>query len=169
MTGKVVAYIGLGANLGDPASAVLDAIAQLAQLPQTTLVRSSSLYASAPVDASGDDFINAVALIETTLSPRALLQELQRIELAFGRARPFRNAPRTLDLDILLYGDERIDESELHVPHPRMCARAFVLLPLLELMPDITIPGHGSAQAHLDNVRGQVITRLAEPDSTARQ
>ncbi len=157
----VAAYIGLGANLGDPAQAVRDAIAQLAQLPQTALVRQSSLYASAPIDASGDDFINAVVQLDTGLSPQALLKALQQVELDFGRQRPFRNAPRTLDLDILLYGDRVIDEPGLHVPHPRMCARAFVLLPLLELAPDIDVPGHGPAQAQLAGVQNQPIVRLA--------
>lgn len=169
MTRRVAAYIGLGANLGDPARTVGDAIMQLAQLPQTALVRSSSLYASAPIDASGNDFINAIALIETALPPHDLLQALQQIELAFGRARPFRNAPRTLDLDILLYGDEIIDKPELHVPHPRMCARAFVLLPLLELAPDIIIPGHGTAQAHLAGVRDQAIAKFAAPGGNAQK
>ncbi len=157
----VAAYIGLGANLGDPAQAVRDAIAQLAKLPQTALVRQSSLYASAPIDASGDDFINAVVQLDTGLSPQALLKALQQVELDFGRQRPFRNAPRTLDLDILLYGDRVIDEPGLHVPHPRMCARAFVLLPLLELAPDIDVPGHGPAQAQLAGVQNQPIVRLA--------
>ncbi len=157
----VRAYIGLGANLGDPAQAVRDAIGQLAQLPQTTLAGYSSLYASAPVDAGGDDFVNAVAQIDTTLSPQALLQGLQQIELAFGRERPFRNAPRTLDLDLLLYGDARINEPGLHVPHPRMCARAFVILPLLELAPDMDIPGRGRADAHLASVQDQAIAPIA--------
>ena len=159
----VAAYIGLGANLGDPAQAVREAIAQLARLPQTVLVRQSSLYASAPVDAGGDDFVNAVAHIDTGLAPQALLQALQQVELAFGRQRPFRNAPRTLDLDILLYGDEVIDEPGLHVPHPRMCMRAFVLLPLLELAPEIAVPGRGPARAHLAGVQDQPIARLPEP------
>lgn len=156
----VAAYIGLGANLGNPAQAVRDAIAQLDSLPQTVLLRSSSLYTSAPVDATGDDFINAVALIDTSLSPQALLRGLQQIEQAFGRERPFRNAPRTLDLDLLLYGDHQIDEPGLHVPHPRMSARAFVLLPLLELDPAIVIPGQRSAQACVADLQDQPIRRL---------
>ena len=161
----VAAYIGLGANLGAPAQAVRDAVAQLSRLPQTTLVRASSLYSSAPVDASGDDFVNAVALIDTGLAPQALLKALQQIELDFGRQRPFRNAPRTLDLDILLYGDRIIDEPGLHVPHPRMCTRAFVLLPLLELAPGVDVPGKGPAHAYLADVQDQPIARLAEPDA----
>ncbi len=157
----VAAYIGLGANLGNPAQAVRDAIAQLAQLPQTTLLRSSSLYTSAPVDATGDDFINAVALIDTALSPQALLQALQQSEQTCGRERTFRNAPRTLGLDLLLYGDQHVDEPGLHVPHPRMSARAFVLLPLLELDPAIVIPGQRSAQACVADLQDQPIRRLA--------
>ncbi len=165
----VAAYIGLGANLGDPAATVRDAIARLAQLPQTALVRQSSLYASAPVDASGDDFVNAVVQINTGLVPQALLRALQQIELAFGRQRPFRNAPRTLDLDILLYGDQIIDEPGLHVPHPRMCTRAFVLLPLLELAPDIDVPDKGPARAYLDDVQDQPIARLNQPGDSAQK
>ncbi len=157
----VTAYIGLGANLGDPARAVRDALEQLARLPETTLLRHSSLYSSAPVDAGGDDFVNAVAQLDTGLSPQALLQALQQVELAFGRARPFRNAPRTLDLDLLLYGDELVDEPMLHVPHPRMAARAFVLLPLLELAPGICIPGKGPARAYLAAVQNQPIAKIA--------
>ena len=165
----VTAYIGLGANLGEPAHAVCEAIEQLAHLPQTVLLQRSSLYSSAPVDAGGDDFINAVAQIDTALTPQALLHALQQIELAFGRARPYRNAPRTLDLDLLLYDDAVINEPGLHVPHPRMGARAFVLLPLLELAPAIRIPGQGPAQALVAAVQEQPIRRLAEPDSDAQK
>lgn len=163
MNGLITAYIGLGANLGDPVQAVRDAIARLARLPNTRLIHHSSLYSSAPVDAGGDDFVNAVARVDTTLSPQALLSELQQIELAFGRERPFRNAPRTLDLDLLLYGDECVTEPGLHVPHPRMCKRAFVLLPLLELAPDIAVPGQGRADTYLADVQDQAIARLADP------
>lgn len=168
MSGIVAAYIGLGANLGDAAQTVRDAIAQLARLPQSTLVRSSALFSSAPVEASGADFVNAVAQIDTGLSPQALLHALQQIELAFGRQRPFRNAPRTLDLDLLLYGEALIDEPGLHVPHPRMCARAFVLLPLLELAPDIDLPGQGPAHACLAGVLNQAITKIEPPGANAQ-
>jgi 2-amino-4-hydroxy-6-hydroxymethyldihydropteridine diphosphokinase len=167
--GMVAAYIGLGANLGNPVQAVRDAIAQLGQLPGTSLLRSSSLYASAPVDASGDDYINAVALIDTALSPLDLLKELQQIEQVFGRERPFRNAPRTLDLDLLLYGEQCIDEPGLHVPHPRMRGRAFVLLPLLELDPALVIPGQRTAEMCLAEVQDQPIRRLAGPVSDAKK
>ncbi len=163
MTDLVTAYIGLGANLGHPTQAVHDAIARLALLPGTRLIRHSSLYSSAPIDAGGDDFVNAVAQIGTALSAQVLLRELQQIELAFGRERPFRNAPRTLDLDLLLYGDASIAEDGLHVPHPRMCGRAFVLLPLLELTPDIEIPGQGRADTYLGCVQDQPIARVSDP------
>jgi 2-amino-4-hydroxy-6-hydroxymethyldihydropteridine diphosphokinase len=162
MTGRVAAYIGLGANLGEPAQAVRDAIALLSHLPDTVLTSVSSLYASAPVDAGGDDYVNAVAHLDTLLDAHALLRELQRIEQVFGRERLFRNAPRTLDLDLLLYGAETIHDSLLDVPHPRMQIRAFVLLPLLELTPAITIPGIGPARDWLPTVQDQTITKMPQ-------
>ena len=157
----MIAYIGIGANLGDARGAVRDAMTRLARLPQTTLLASSSLYRTAPIDSSGDDYINAVASIDTTLDPHALLAALHDIEQAHGRERPYRNAPRTLDLDILVYGDVQLDAHGLHIPHPRMLQRAFVLVPLLELAPTLSVPGHGAASAYLDAVRGQGIERLA--------
>ena len=160
MTGRVVAYVGLGANLGDAAQSLRDAIAMLSSLPQTTLDVASSLYASAPVDAGGGDFVNAVARLHTSLDAHALLTELQRIEQLFGRERPFRNAPRTLDLDLLLYNIDTINDSVLTVPHPRMQERAFVLLPLLEVAPDIAIPGIGVARDRLASVQGQPIRKM---------
>ncbi len=147
MTLPVAAYLGLGANLGDPAQAVREAVLKLSQLPRTRLARASSLYASAPVDAGGDDFVNAVIRLDTELTPHELLSAMQAIEQDFGRERPFRNAPRTLDLDLLLYGDQLIDDAQLQVPHPRMAGRAFVLLPLLEIAPDIEIPPLGRASS----------------------
>lgn len=152
----VSAYIGLGANLGDARRTVRQAVQDLGTLPQTRLVRSSSLYRSAPIDSSGPDYINAVAEVATTLDPHALLAELQRLELAAGRERPYRNAPRTLDLDILLYDDLTLETPTLTIPHPRMAERAFVLLPLAEIAPHL--PG---AQ-QLDAVRGQAIERLPD-------
>ncbi|MFO0490804.1 MAG: 2-amino-4-hydroxy-6-hydroxymethyldihydropteridine diphosphokinase [Curvibacter sp.] len=122
--------------MGDAPAAFRQALRDLDALPQTRCVRASSLYRSAPVDASGPDGINAVALLHTTLDPYALLAELQRLELAAGRERPWRNAPRTLDLDLLLYGDLRLEDPRLTVPHPRMLQRAFVLLPLAEIAPE---------------------------------
>ena len=123
---------------------------------------ASSLYSSAPIESSGDDYVNAVAGLQTSLSAQQLLNALQAIELAFGRERPYRNAPRTLDLDVLLYGTEKIATETLVVPHPRMTERAFVLLPLIQIAPDIDIPGHGSAVDLLDSVKNQAIFQLAE-------
>lgn len=126
-------YVGLGANLGDRGAAMLQALQRMAGLPHTRLVAVSSLYSSAPVDATGPDYLNAVAALETDLSAAAFLDALQALELAAGRERPYRNAPRTLDLDILLWGDAQIDTPTLVVPHPRMYERAFVLRPLAQL------------------------------------
>jgi 2-amino-4-hydroxy-6-hydroxymethyldihydropteridine diphosphokinase len=133
----VTAYVGVGANLGDAAGAVRNAIELLRHLPVTALVAHSSLYRTAPVDSSGPDYINAVAQLSTRLTAPELLRELQRLENAAGRERPYRNAPRTLDLDLLLFGSARIDSAELQVPHPRMHERAFVLVPLAEIAPGI--------------------------------
>lgn len=132
MTGARV-YVGLGANLGDRGEALLQALHAMAALPQTQLLAVSSLYSSAPVDATGPDYLNAVAALQTQQSPEAFLQALQTLELAAGRERPYRNAPRTLDLDILLWGNAQLDTPALTVPHPRMYERAFVLLPLAQL------------------------------------
>ena len=129
-------FIGLGANLGDRKAALRAALAAIGQLPDTQVLRVSPLYGSAPVDAGGPDYMNAVAELSTTLSPQALLLALQTIEQAAGRERPYRNAPRTLDLDILWFGEQVIATAELTVPHPRMAERAFVLLPLADLVPD---------------------------------
>jgi 2-amino-4-hydroxy-6-hydroxymethyldihydropteridine diphosphokinase len=133
--GAARAWIGLGANLGDREAALRAAVRAIAALPGTQVLRTSSLYRSAPVDAGGPDYLNAVAEIATTLEPHALLAALQAIEHGAGRERPYRNAPRTLDLDILLYGEQRITTPALTVPHPRMAERAFVLRPLAELAP----------------------------------
>ncbi len=132
----VTAFIALGANLGDAREAVLRALEALDALPQSRLTARSQLYRTAPHEATGPDFINAVARIETRLSAPALLDALQAIENAAGRQRPYLNAPRTLDLDILLYGDASIDSPSLTVPHPRMRGRAFVLHPLAEVAPE---------------------------------
>ncbi len=133
--GPVTAYVALGANLGDALATVREAAAALGHLPRTTLLQCSALYRTAPVDSSGPDYINAVAEIETQLSAPELLAHLHALERAEGRERPYRNAPRTLDLDILLYGDAHIDSPQLTVPHPRMEQRAFVLVPLAEIAP----------------------------------
>lgn len=155
----MIAYIGIGANLGDAACNVDDAIARLAAL-EGPLLACSAKYRTAPIDSSGDDYINAVACIETSLSASGLLAALHGIELAHGRERPYRNAPRTLDLDILLYGDQIINQPALQVPHPRMHERAFVIVPLLEIAPDVIIPGRGPAQTFLPAVSGQGIRRM---------
>ena len=156
----MIAYVGIGANLGDARANVADAIERLGRLPQTRLLKASASYRTAPIDSSGPDYINAVARIETELDPHALLAALQDIEQAHGRERPYRNAPRTLDLDLLLYGDEVIATAALTVPHPRMLERAFVLTPLLEIAPDVEIPGHGAARRSLSAVGAQAIERL---------
>lgn len=132
----VTAFIALGANLGNARAAVLHALEALASLPETRMAARSRLYLTAPHEASGPDFINAAARIETMLTAPALLEALQAIENAAGRERPFVNAPRTLDLDLLLYGEARIDSPRLTVPHPRMQGRAFVLMPLADIAPE---------------------------------
>ena len=132
------AYVGLGANLGADLPATLtQAALQLEALPGVHVVALSSVWRSAPVDASGPDFLNAVAALDTILSPLELLEALQAIELAHGRERPYRDAPRTLDLDLLLHGDVVMDTSRLTLPHPRLGERAFVLRPLLEIAPQL--------------------------------
>jgi 2-amino-4-hydroxy-6-hydroxymethyldihydropteridine diphosphokinase len=133
--GGALAYIGLGANLGDPRGAVMQAIQSIAALPGVSLTHQSALYGSAPVDAGGNDFVNAVVEVQTLLAPHALLTQLQSIENAAGRVRPYRNAPRTLDLDILLYDQQCVHDAVLVIPHPRMEQRAFVLRPLAEIAP----------------------------------
>ena len=133
MRPEVTAWVALGANLGDAVRALRGALAALADAPGVRLMKASSLYRTAPIDSSGPDYINAVAEIATTLSAPDLLTALQAIELGAGRERPYRNAPRTLDLDLLLYGSASIDSGTLTVPHPRMWERAFVLVPLQEI------------------------------------
>lgn len=130
---SVRVFVGLGANLGDRGEALLQALKGMAVLPQTQLLAVSSLYSSAPVDATGPDYLNAVAMLETALTPEGFLQSLQALEQAAGRERPYRNAPRTLDLDVLLWGNQQLNTPNLTVPHPRMYERAFVLKPLAEL------------------------------------
>jgi len=136
MREPVTAFIALGANLGDPQRALQDAIAAIGGLPLTTLRRASRFYRSAPVDAVGPDYLNAVVEVETLLTAPDLLRQLLALEAQAGRERPHRNAPRTLDLDLLLFGVGRIESPALTVPHPRMRERAFVLLPLAEIAPD---------------------------------
>jgi len=163
----VSAYVALGANLGDAVAALRQAVRAMADLPLTQLRQSSSLYKTAPlgtgsgdsgdaVPVPGADYVNAVVELQTGLGAPALLAQLQRIEQAAGRVRPYRNAPRTLDLDLLLYGSARMDSERLTLPHPRMWQRAFVLVPLAEVAPERV-----SAE-QLEAVRHQAIERLGE-------
>jgi 2-amino-4-hydroxy-6-hydroxymethyldihydropteridine diphosphokinase len=156
-----IAYIGLGSNLADPVAQVVHALNALDALPQTRLLKKSSLYRSAPVGyLDQPDFINAVAQIETGLTPRALLDALLALELECGRTREFKDAPRTLDLDVLMYDDKIHHEHGLTVPHPQMHLRAFVLQPLLEIAPDCIIPGVGAAAQAMTACAGQQLERL---------
>ena len=157
---RVTAYIGLGANLGEPETALREALLAMAALPDSLLAATSSFYRTAPIDSSGPDYLNAVARLETGLEPLVLLAELQRIEQSHGRQRPYRNAPRTLDLDLLLYGEQRIDSATLTVPHPRMHERAFVVRPLAEIAPDAQVPGFGRARDLLLQVADQQADKL---------
>ena len=147
MTGAVRAAIALGSNIDDPERQVRTAFDEIATLPGTALLAKSSLYRTEPVGYRDQPmFVNACALVETSLDPGALLAELLALERRHGRVREVRNGPRTLDLDIVLYGDERIEEPGLVIPHPRAHERRFVLEPLVEAWPEASIPGHGSAK-----------------------
>ena len=150
------AYVALGANLNDPRAAIESAVAALAALTTTLAVRTSSLYRSESVGAAGPDYLNAVAELRTVLSPFELLA----VD-AHGRTRSYRNAPRTLDLDLLLYGELVLATPTLTVPHPRLHERAFVLAPLAELAPQVVVPGHGHAADLLASVAMQRVDRLA--------
>lgn len=154
-----LAYIGLGANLGDAQVALLQAADELAQMPGTEQFKLSPLYRSAPIDSSGPDYINAVASFNTVLTARQLLLALQDIEQRHGRLRPYRNAPRTLDLDLLLFGEQKIQEPDLIVPHPRMHERAFVLQPLSDLSPDLIL-AQGPVAALLAACSDQALARI---------
>jgi 2-amino-4-hydroxy-6-hydroxymethyldihydropteridine diphosphokinase len=153
------AYIGLGANLGDAAATLQKALQDLAASPGILDCESSPFYRSAPVDAGGPDYVNGVARLHTTLAPLALLDLLQALENRHGRERPYWHAPRTLDLDLLLYGECALDEPRLTVPHPRMHERAFVLRPLLDLAPALRL-AQGPAAQLLADITGQDIERL---------
>lgn len=159
MSGNI-AYIGIGSNLGNDFCKVGEAIEILRDLPDTRLDRLSSLYRTAPVDATGDDYVNAVARLITGLSPDNLLHALWNIENRLGRERPFRNAPRTLDLDILLYNADQINTRQLTIPHPRMAERAFVLVPLAEIDPNVEIPGKEKLSVLLSRLKDQRIDLL---------
>ncbi|NML14135.1 2-amino-4-hydroxy-6-hydroxymethyldihydropteridine diphosphokinase [Azohydromonas sp. G-1-1-14] len=161
MPQAVRAYVGLGANLGDARATLRAALQALWALPGCVPAGVSSLWRSAPVDAQGPDFFNAVAALDTTLAPLELLRQLQAIELAHGRERPYRNAPRTLDLDLLLYGDVQQSDPVLTLPHPRAHERAFVLAPLHEIAPALCWPGQGwSLTQLLQDVQDQAIEPL---------
>jgi 2-amino-4-hydroxy-6-hydroxymethyldihydropteridine diphosphokinase len=154
------AFVGLGANLGDARAALTRALDELAALPGVESLQASPLYRSKPVDAQGPDFVNAVARLRTTLPPLALLAALQAVEAAHGRERPYRNAPRTLDLDLLLHGETCLETPELVLPHPRLHERAFVLVPLAELDPELSIAGRGRVTALLSAVAAQPLQRV---------
>jgi len=158
-----VVFVGLGANLGDAREALESALRELDRLPHTRLVRRSSFYRSAPLGyADQPDFLNAVAQLETALPAERLLGELQAIEASHGRSRSFANAPRTLDLDLLLYSNTTLHTENLQLPHPRMHERAFVLQPLVEIAPDTVIPGRGAASRLLTACEDQSVEKLAD-------
>jgi 2-amino-4-hydroxy-6-hydroxymethyldihydropteridine diphosphokinase len=155
----VMACVALGANLGDAVSTVRQSLIDVAGLRGTQLVKASSLYRTAPFEAQGPDFINAVVLVQTQLSPLELLHALQVLELQSGRERPYVNAPRTLDLDVIFYGDVVLETPELTLPHPRWQTRAFVLLPLADVWPERV------SAAQMAAVQDQAIERLPYSDS----
>jgi len=152
--------VGLGSNLGDPRATLAAATTALAALPSTHLVRASGLYRSASMGAPGPDYLNAAVELRTALSADALLLELQRIEALHGRERSYPNAPRTLDLDLLAHGDLRQSTPALTLPHPRLHERAFVLLPLAEIAPDLRLPGLGRVADLLPAVGSQRVDKL---------
>ena len=156
-----LAYVGIGSNLLDPAAQVKSALAELGRLPRTRILKSSSLYRTAPIGhADQPQFVNAVASLETSLQPAELLAELQKIEKQHGRQRSFKDAPRSLDLDLLLFDEIIQKRAQLTLPHPRMHERAFVLKPLLEIAPGIAIPGVGPAAARLPEIADQQVERI---------
>jgi 2-amino-4-hydroxy-6-hydroxymethyldihydropteridine diphosphokinase len=159
------AYVALGANLGDAAATVAAAFDALALIPDTSLQARSALYRTEPIGIRNQpDFINAVASLDTTLGPDQLLDQLFLIEARFGRSRSVKNAPRTLDLDLLLHGDSVLDGPRLTLPHPRMCERAFVMAPLLEIAPDVYVPGRGAGRDLLEqHCGGQSVIKLGQP------
>lgn len=161
---SVVAYIGLGSNLERPAQQVRAAMHELDDLAGTRLVRQSSLYESPPLGSQDQpDYVNAVAMLETSLEAHSLLDLLQAVEQRHGRERGEHWGPRTLDLDLLLYGGDRIDSPRLQVPHPQMSGRAFVLVPLFELAPDLVLPGLGPLGDAMHGIADQPLRRLHEP------
>ena len=161
---REIAFIGLGSNLGHPRRRLARALVQLARLPRSRLVAASRNYVSAPMDCAEPqpEYVNAVAELRTALTPSALLNRMRAIERRHGRRRhgsTRRNAPRVLDLDLLIFGRRRLSRPQLSLPHPRMHERAFVLQPLIDIAPAATIPGRGAARAWLRRARGQRIAR----------
>jgi 2-amino-4-hydroxy-6-hydroxymethyldihydropteridine diphosphokinase len=160
-TAPVRVHLGFGSNLDDPAAQVRTAIAEVGAIPGVTLVCSSSLYRTAPLGPAGQpDYVNAVAACDTTLEPHALLDALQAIETAHGRVRAERWGARTLDIDLLLYGERVIADARLTVPHAELGAREFVVLPLLEIAPDLVVPGLGPLRALAARFDPDSVTRL---------
>lgn len=157
----ITTYVGLGSNVGDVSGNIRRAVLRLGRLPQTQTMRLSSLYLTAPIESIGGDYVNAVVELETFLTAKTLLKALQEIEIEFGRTRPFPNAPRKLDLDILLYGNEIITSEDLTVPHPNLHERAFALVPLIEIAPLAEIPRLGQAKQFLRSVAHQRICQLS--------
>jgi len=155
------AFIGFGGNVGDTRQLITDAIVCLAQRCELQILAKSCFYQSAPYQATGGDYINSVIEVETQLSPYGLLHVCQAVEQEFGRERPYANAPRTIDLDILSFEGVSQTDTELTIPHPRMIERSFVLLPLLEIAPDFFLPNLGELKAYLPNVANQRIEKLS--------
>jgi 2-amino-4-hydroxy-6-hydroxymethyldihydropteridine diphosphokinase len=156
-------FVALGSNLDDPSWQVQSAFREIDDIPDASLVKVSSLYQTAPVGIADQPmFINAVAQIETTLSPHDFLRHLEGIEASHGRQRGERDGPRTLDLDILLFNDWQIDDEHLTTPHPRMHQRAFVLVPLAEIAPEALVPGHGTARELLARIGSAGVRLLAD-------
>ncbi|MFL6647597.1 MAG: 2-amino-4-hydroxy-6-hydroxymethyldihydropteridine diphosphokinase [Sulfurifustaceae bacterium] len=167
MTPLARAYVGIGSNLESPVAQVRRGVAALERLPDSRLVGCSSLYRSAPVGITEQpDFINAACALDTTLEPRALMQRLLEIESAHGRTRgPTRGGPRTLDLDLLLYGELELASPELTLPHPRLHERAFMLYPLFEIAPTLDVPGRGAVATLLERCDKGDVVRLP-PDAS---
>jgi 2-amino-4-hydroxy-6-hydroxymethyldihydropteridine diphosphokinase len=155
------AFIGFGGNVGDTRQLITDAIVCLAQRCELQILAKSCFYQSAPFEAAGGDYINSVIEIETQLSPYGLLHVCQAVEQEFGRERPYANAPRTIDLDILSFEGVSQTDTELTIPHPRIIERSFVLLPLLEIAPDFFLPNWGELKAYLPKVADQRIEKLS--------
>lgn len=166
----ITAYIGLGGNLEDPAAHILRACDELAATPGIAVRARSSLYRSAPIGyAEQPNFVNAVVAVSTTLRPLGLFGVLTAIEARHGRRRAFRNAPRTLDLDLLIFGEETSTDAHLTLPHPRAHLRAFVLEPLLEIAPRCTIPGQGTARALLAALPERCLGTIAQVAASIRR